>query len=62
MEKTKVTRENITRHLIEYQLAMVGKSMIDTVDEEFWYNTFTMTSQQFALFKVYSVKLIQKTF
>ena len=30
MENTKITRDNITKHLIEYQLQMVGKSLLDT--------------------------------
>ena len=60
--ETKITRENITRHLIEYQLAMVGKSMMDTLDDDKWYFNITMTREQFEEFKLYAVKLIRKTF
>jgi hypothetical protein len=60
--ETKITRENITRHLIEYQLAMVGKSMMDTLDDDKWYFNITMTTEQFTEFKKYSIKLIKKIF
>ena len=60
--ETKITRENITRHLIEYQLAMVGKSMMDTLDDDKWYFNITMTTEQFTEFKKYSIKLIKKVF
>ena len=60
--ETKITRENITRHLIEYQLAMVGKSMMDTLDDDKWYFNITMTTEQFEEFKKYSIKLIKKIF
>ena len=60
--ETKITRENISRHLIEYQLAMVGKSMMDTLDDDKWYFNITMTTEQFTEFKKYSIKLIKKVF
>jgi len=60
--ETKITRENISRHLIEYQLAMVGKSMMDTLDDDKWYFNITMTTEQFEEFKKYSIKLIKKIF
>lgn len=58
----KITRDNITKHLIEYQLAMVGKSLIDTLDDDLWYFNITMTTQQHIEFKIYAVKLIRKIF
>lgn len=60
--ETKINRENISRHLIEYQLAMVGKSMMDTLDDDKWYFNITMTTEQFEEFKKYSIKLIKKIF
>jgi hypothetical protein len=32
--KAKVNRANITRHLIEHQLDMVGKRLVDTLDDD----------------------------
>lgn len=57
-----INRENITKHLIEYQLEMVGKSMMDTLDDDKWYFNITMTTEQFEEFKKYSIKLIKKVF
>lgn len=62
MEKAKVTRENINKHLIEYQLQMVGKSLIDTLDDDRWWFNITMTSEQKIAFNKYAFKLIKKTF
>jgi len=61
MEK-KINRENITRHLIEKELEMVGKTMMDTLDDDNWYFNNTMTLVQYEEFKKYSVTLIKKIF
>lgn len=58
----KVTRENISKHLVEYQLNMVGKSLIDTLSDDMWYFNITMTQKQHEEFKIYAVKLIRKIF
>lgn len=60
--KSKINRENITRHLIEYQLEMVGKSMLDTLDDDKWYFNITMTPEQHEEFKRYAIPLLKKTF
>jgi len=62
MENTKITRDNITKHLIEYQLQMVGKSLLDTLDDDMWYFNITMTQAEYEEFRKYAVKLIRKTF
>jgi hypothetical protein len=60
--KAKVNRENISKHLIEYQLAMVGKSMMDTLDDDKWYFNITMTQEQHEEFKRYAIPLLKKIF
>lgn len=60
--KAKVNRENITRHLIEYQLEMVGKSMLDTLDDDMWYFNITMTAEQHKQFRGYAIPLLKKIF
>ena len=60
--KAKVNRDNITRHLIEYQLEMVGKSMLDTLDDDNWYFNITMTSEQHKEFRGYAISLLKKIF
>ena len=58
----KVTRENIERHLLEYQLSLVGKTMMDTLDDDQWYFNITITREKFTEFEKYAIKLIKKVF
>ena len=58
----KVNRENIGRHLLEYQLEMVGKTLMDAMDDDKWYFNFTMTTEQHNQFKSYAIPLIKKVF
>ena len=60
--KAKINRANITRHLIEYQLDMVGKRLVDTLDDDMWYFNWTMTQEQHEEFKRYAIPLIKKIF
>lgn len=62
MENTKITRDNITKHLVEYQLKMVGKTLLDTLDDDNWYFNITMTQTEYEEFRKYAIKLIRKTF
>lgn len=62
MENVKITRENCARHLVEKELEMVGKTMLDTLDDMEWYSNITMTRAQHDEFKEYSIKLIKKIF
>lgn len=58
----KVTRENIERHLLEYQLSLVGKTIMDTLDDDQWYFNITITREKFTEFEKYAIKLIKKVF
>lgn len=60
--KAKINRANITRHLIEYQLDMVGKRLVDTLDDDMWYFNWTMTPEQHEEFKSYAISLLKKIF
>lgn len=60
--KAKINRENITKHLIEYQLNMVGKKLEDTLDDDLWYFNNTMTPEQHEEFKSYAISLLKKVF
>lgn len=59
---TKIKRNNIQRHLIEYQLKMVDKTIVDTLSDDKWYFNWTMTTEQFKEFESYAKKLLKKTF
>ena len=60
--KAKINRANITKHLIEYQLDMVGKRLVDTLDDDLWYFNWTMTQEQHQEFKRYAIPLLKKIF
>ena len=58
----RITRSNIGTYLFDYQLAIVGKTRVDTIDDDKWRFNITITREQFEMFKNDSVKLIMKTF
>jgi hypothetical protein len=60
--KAKINRENISKHLIEYQLNMVGKTLEDTLSDDMWFFNWTMTPDEHEEFKAYAIPLIKKIF
>jgi hypothetical protein len=60
--KAKVNRTNISDHLIEYQLNMIGKTINDVKGDEEWYFNNTMTQEQHDEFKRYAIPLLKKIF
>jgi hypothetical protein len=60
--KAKINRINITDHLIEYQLQMIGKTISDIESDEKWYSNNTMTQEQHDDFKTYAIPLLKKVF
>lgn len=63
MEKKKtINRQNITTHLIEYQLNIIGKTVDEVTNDEKWYNNNTMTQEQHEEFKAYAIPLLKKVF
>jgi hypothetical protein len=61
MENEKITRENVAMHLVEYQLRMVEKSLINMVDDDQWRFNITLTTIQ-SEFKQYAITVLKKTF
>ena len=59
---TSINRTNICDHLVDYQLAMVGKTMAEAYKNEKWFHEWTMTEEQHTKFKAYSIPLIKKVF
>lgn len=60
--RAKVNRTNISEHLVQYQLKMVGKTMLDVEGDEKWYYNNTMTQEQHEEFKRYAIPLLKKIF
>ena len=61
MKKT-INRTNISEHLVEYQLKIVGKTLLDIESDEDWYYNNTMTEEQHEEFKRYAIPLLKKIF
>lgn len=60
--KEVINRTNITTHLIEYQLNMVGRTIEQARELEDWYHQWTMTTKQYEMFKSYAIPLLRKIF
>ena len=60
--RAKINRTNISDHLVEYQLKMIGKTVLDVIGDEFWYTNNTMTPEQHEEFKAYAIPLLKKIF
>lgn len=60
--KTIINRTNITSHLVEYQLNLIGKTTVETLDEEMWWDVWTITEKQEQTFKEYAIPLLKKIF
>ncbi len=61
-KKPKINRANVSEHLVEYQLAMIGKTIEEARITEFWYSEWTMTQAQHEEFKKYAIPLLKKVF
>jgi len=61
-KKAEINRGNIMRHLMEKQLDMIGKRLVDTLDNDKWYFNWTMTSDQRIEFNKYAIKTLKKVF
>lgn len=60
--RAKINRTNISDHLVEYQLKMIGKTLLDVSGDEMWYHNNTMTPEQHEEFKAYAIPLLKKIF
>lgn len=58
----KVTRQNISEHLFEYQLSLIGKTVQDAIKTPDWRQKWELPSLSSEIFRAYSIPLIKKTF
>jgi len=58
----KVNRENITYHLLEYELNLIGKSLAEAADQEDWYYNWTIPLKKHQEFRAYAIRLIKKVY
>ena len=58
----KPKRATMLQHLLEYQIGLIGKTMVDTYNDDRWHQKWTLTSEQKKQFYKYSIKVIKKVF
>ena len=57
-----INRTNISDHLVDYQLGMVGRTIAEAYKTENWFSKWTITDEQHDQFKAYAIPLIKKAF
>jgi len=57
---SRINRENIGDHLVDYQLGMIGKSTQEAHMTKDWFTKWTMTQEQHDAFKAYAIPLLKK--
>ena len=57
-----INRTNISEHLIEHQLNIIGKTIIEIKQDPEEYSNNTMTELQQEEFKTYAIPLLKKIF
>lgn len=58
----RISRETAGEHLMDYMLAIIGKSRMDMVDSPNYRFDFTITREQQIIFGEYAIFVLQKTF
>lgn len=58
----KINRTNVARHLLEYQLNIIGKTTVDTYENPNWFNEWTISDGDHRLFKNYALNVLKKVF
>jgi len=57
-----INRTNIADHLLEYQLAMIGKTIEEAREDDMWFFNWTLTTEQYEEFRKYAIPLLKKVF
>lgn len=58
--RAKINRKNVAKHLMTYQLDLVGKDLDDTLSDD--WEQWTLTVEQYEKFRQYSIKTLKKVF
>lgn len=59
---TSVNRHNIAYHLLDYQLELIGKKRVDMLDVEDYRKEWSLTRNQYDIFRDYAIKTLKKVF
>ena len=58
----KPTRVTMIQHLIEAQIGLIDKKIVDTLEEEEWHSKWMLTERQYQKFQTYAIKIIRRVF
>lgn len=58
----KITRQNISSHLFDYQLSLVKKTTSQIIDDDKWRFNWTITNKEYRKFRGYAIPLLRKTY
>jgi hypothetical protein len=58
----KITRNNISEHLFEYQLKLIDRSVKEAASTHDWKTQWQISEKQMNDFVAYAIPLIKKTF
>ena len=58
----KSNRTNIARHLLEYQLNIIGKTTADTKKNPNWFEEWKITESDQEIFRQYAIYMLKKVF
>jgi hypothetical protein len=56
----RITRQNISEHLLEYQLQIIGKTVQEAIADKEWIQKWSFSQEQADSFKNYAIPLIKK--
>lgn len=59
---TKITRINITEHLLQYQFNLIGKTIEEAKAQEDWIKTWSVSKEKSEEFSAYAIPLLKKVF
>ena len=57
-----INRKNIGTHLFDYQLELIDKKRVDTLNVENWREQWTLSRNQYDIFRDYSIRNCKKVF
>jgi hypothetical protein len=58
----KINRENISEHLLDYQLSMIDRSIYEALINPKWREEWCINEEQYNQFKRYAIPLLKKVF
>jgi hypothetical protein len=57
-----VNRKNAAHHLFDYELELIGKTRVDLLDVEDFKKEWSLTRNQYDIFREYSINTLKKVY